>query len=257
MRKVFRNEDNANYWNRRWAESGADAAEFQNLNFYPIRYAEEAIRASRGKILEIGCGPGRIVRHYAGQNYDITGIERSEVAVNEIRKKDPSLKIDQGDALSLPYADEAFDLVMAFGVYHNIEHGLELGLSEASRVLKHGGSFVISMRPDNFEMWLNEAYWRWRNAGRPRDIFHKWLVNAPEFTNLLDAVGLRTTRVDFARNMSLLYRLPFFRRVVDHESERRARGYELNRFGILVDAWLRRIAPSQFCNVLVFSGVKR
>ncbi|MFN8700956.1 MAG: class I SAM-dependent methyltransferase, partial [Rhodospirillales bacterium] len=239
------------------AQTGADAAEFQNLSIYPIRYAEDAIRTCCGKILEIGCGPGRIVRHYAGQNYDITGLERSVVAVNEVRKKDPNLRIDQGDALSLPYADGAFDLVMAFGVYHNIENGFEIGLSEASRVLKQGGRFVISMRPDNLEMWLNEAYWRWRNFGRPRDIFHKWLVNAPEFTNMLNSVGLRTTRVDFARNMSFLYRFPFFRRFGNREAERRARGYELNRFGTFVDSWLKRVAPAQFCNVLVFSGTKQ
>ena len=37
----------------------------------------------------------------------------------------------------------------------NFESGLEMGIREVARILKPEGHFVISMRPQNFEMILN------------------------------------------------------------------------------------------------------
>lgn len=261
MRKAMRrSETNATYWDRRWAEAGSDAASFTDLSIYPIRFAEMVMHNPGERALELGCGPGRVVKHYHGLGWQITGIERSQVAVTSILDHDAALDVRVGDATDLELGDGEITVLMAFGLYHNLEHDLEEALAESARVLAAGGRFCISMRPDNIEMRLNERYWRWRN--RHRDAvphFHKWLVDAPGFAAMLERHGLHTQQLQYARNMSNLYRVPFLRERCGadaQEQERRAGGYRLNTAGRAIDGLLMRRWPAQFCNALVFIGTK-
>lgn len=262
MKKVYRTEDNRRYWDRRWSEAQEDANEFLDMSIYPIYYAERVVSRVPGRILEIGCGLGRLVKHYQAHKREIVGIERSEVAVERIRTHSPHLDIRVGDALALDFNASEFDIALAFGVYHNFETGLEQGLAELSRILKPGGYFVISMRPQNIEMILNEWYWRWKNgkSGAPREkSFHKLLVTEEEFKRLLVQQGLTTDTVYRARNMSILFRLPFLQdQEISRAPERlrRSKGYRLNAVGRAIDRLLIDIFPTQFCNVLVFEGHK-
>jgi SAM-dependent methyltransferase len=261
MKKVYRFEENRDYWDRRWFEAGEDAGEFQDLTIYPIRYAENVLSRVPGRILEIGCGLGRVVKHYHARGREIVGIERSIVAVDRIRELSPGLDVRVGDALTLNFPDESFDIALAFGVYHNFESGLEQGLTEMARILKPGGHFVISMRPHNVEMILNEWYWRRRNSQtkQSNSRFHKLLVTNAEFKVLLIKHNLIPDTVYRARNMSILFRLPLLQSTdVKNvpESLRRAKGYRLNFLGRVIDRFLTTVFPSQFCNVLVFEGHK-
>lgn len=64
------------------------------------------------------------------------------LAIAEKRFASPSTQFIQGDALHLPFEDNSFDLItIGFGV-RNFSN-LELGLTEAKRVLKAGGHLVI------------------------------------------------------------------------------------------------------------------
>lgn len=261
MKKVFRHELNEQYWDRRWSETGQDGKEFASLDIYPIKYAEMVIGKPGEKILEVGCGLGRVIKHYAVRGHDVWGVERSKVAVDRLNSESPDLKVELGSAEALPYPSEMFDVVLAFGVYHNIEVGMEAALSEASRVLRAQGRFCISMRPDNIEMNLNEVLWKWGASGHVKDVrqFHKWLTKPSPFSSLLGSHGLRVDGVYFARNMSILYRIPFLRdrsAKLGTETARRSAGYKLNAVGTRLDAVLRTCAPFQMCNVLVFTGTK-
>lgn len=261
MKKVYRSEDNRSYWNRRWTEAHEDASEFVDPNIYPIRYADQIISCVPGRIIEIGCGLGRLVKHYHSRGREIIGIERSEVAVERIRADWPHLDVRYGNATALGFDAQEFDIALAFGVYHNFETGLDKGLSEVARILKPGGHFIISMRPDNIEMILNEWYWSWKN-GRSKNtgrVFHKLLVKEGEFKELLTRNGLVTSTVHRARNLSILFRLPFLQSKDIKgapESVRRAKGYRLNSFGRIIDRMLTKAFPASFCNVLVFEGRK-
>jgi SAM-dependent methyltransferase len=259
VKKVYRHEDNADYWNRRWTEAGADAPRFTDLSIYPIKYARMVMTDPQQATLEIGAGLGRLVKHYHRDGYRITGVERSEVAVSRVKADDPAIDIRVGDVLALPFADATFDVVLAFGLYHNLETGMDRALGETARCLRPGGRFCISMRPDNVEMWANEWYWRLRqrrSRHQPRR-FHKWLVKTGEFRDVLRTHGLDTEEVHYARNMSLLYRIPWLRERSTSEGHRRAAGYRLNAVGRVLDRALAGAFPSQFCNVLVYVGTRR
>lgn len=261
MKRVFRHEKNTVYWDRRWLEAGDDASEFDDLSIYPIRYAEQVVVPNPGRILEIGCGLGRLVKHYHGLGRQIVGVERSLSAVHLLNCNAPHLDVRAGDALALDFSDCSFDIALAFGVYHNFESSLEKGIAEVSRVLKPDGHFVISMRPNNLEMRLNELYWKWKNRSKKGAalFFHKLLIEEQEFVGLLHAHKLVVTDIHRARNMSILYRLPVLRYNADNaggEKTNRAKGYRLNAVGKVLDKALTAFFPRQFCNVLVFQGRK-
>ena len=263
MKKVYRQESNPNYWDRRWEETGSDKSQFANTNIYPIKYAELVMDDKSTATLEIGCGGGRVLKHYYYQGFNITGVERSEIAVTNAKLSDHELPVKIGDAINLTFPDNSYDTVMAFGVYHNIEDisDIKTALSECSRVLKDQGKFCISIRPNNWEMNLNEWYWnRLGNkvsSSKPKKPeFHRIMFSETEFKDILAEQSLHTTTVHRARNVSILYRLKALAIYNSSESSNRSQGYKLNLIGKILDKLLVTLFPNQFCNVLVFIGTK-
>lgn len=254
MKKVYRYEDNKDYWDRRWAEAGADSQQFDNLDIYPIKYAEKVMEKGKSAI-EVGCGPGRVLKHYANLGYDICGVERSEVAVSNVKAESNNYDIRVGDVLDLPYADASFDILMAFGLFHNLENGLEQALRETRRIMRDGGKFCISMRPNNVEMNLNEIYWNFKYKGpKSGSKFHKILVNEKEFSAILGSCGMKTEKIYRSRNLPFLYRIPLLRMRSETEAERRSKGYRLNAFGRFLDKILVSLFPYHTANVIIFVG---
>jgi ubiquinone/menaquinone biosynthesis C-methylase UbiE len=100
-----------------------DEQSFDLLDFYPIQYAEQAMAdvPKTAKILEAGCGPGRLFFHYRDQGYDLTGVDFSSNAIEHIRDVDPDADVQVEDVRDLSFPDEAFDVVLGFGLFHNFE----------------------------------------------------------------------------------------------------------------------------------------
>ncbi len=91
------------------------------------------------KVLDIGCGDGRLGSLFVGRN-NVQGIDFSEKAVEDARKK--GIKALVGDVASgLPFSDEEFDIVLITDVLEHVFDPLGL-LQEAKRVLKRGGSML-------------------------------------------------------------------------------------------------------------------
>lgn len=97
--------------------------------------------------LEVGCGSG-VVTKYLAKEYggNITGIDVDPQQI-ELAKKDAdgiaNINYFEADATSLPFEDNKFDVVLAFGVLHHIENWLD-ALKEIKRVLKNGGYFLYA-----------------------------------------------------------------------------------------------------------------
>jgi ubiquinone/menaquinone biosynthesis C-methylase UbiE len=91
------------------------------------------------KFLEPGIGTGRIGLPIIQRGYFYTGIDISREMMDELRRKFPqmpqNLTLIQGDASSLPFEDNSFDVVLTTHVLHCLADPL-VGLSEIQRVLK-------------------------------------------------------------------------------------------------------------------------
>lgn len=259
MRVTYRHVDNKEYWTRRWDDIPADVP-MQNRNVYPLKYAEQTVTANDGAILEAGCGAGRILRYYHQSGYDITGIDFIDVAVEKLRATDPSLKVETGDITQLRFADASFRYLLAFGLYHNLEHGLAEAVAETARVLQSGGRVCASFRADNIQTrltdWLTER--RARKSGKMMGkAFHKINLTRREFVALFERAGFIVESVSPVENMPILYKFALFRARTHKEfDENRARseGYRLSGLGQLLQDTLMRFLPNQFCNIYVLNA---
>jgi ubiquinone/menaquinone biosynthesis C-methylase UbiE len=84
------------------------------------------------RTLDVACGTGFLTRHLQGE---VIGLDASERMLEEARKQVPDASFVQGDALSLPFADGAFDRVFTSYFYCHLERDERARfLAEARRV---------------------------------------------------------------------------------------------------------------------------
>lgn len=260
MRKTYRSRGVKEYWASRWEDIPVDAP-MANADVYPLRHAVMTVTRPSARILEAGCGAGRILRYFHARGYDIVGIDFIDVAISKLAAADPSLEVAVGDITNLQFADGEFDYVLAFGLYHNIENDLDLAVSETHRVLKPGGAVCASFRADNVQTrltdWLADRRRSIKdNAAR---VFHKINLTRSEFENLFTRAGFHIEYVAPVENMPILYKFKFFRadahKTFD-ENRARAEGYRLSWLGGLLQGLMMRFAPDQFCNIYVLIARK-
>ncbi len=261
MRKTFRRMNNKTYWEKRWGDIPADQP-MNNCDVYPLKFAQQLIRDRDAKVLEAGCGAGRILRHYHNQGIDIVGIDFVKVAIDKLKEIDSSLKVKVGDITNLPFDDQSFKYILAFGLYHNLETGLDKAIQETHRVLEIGGSVCASFRADNIQTkltdWLMERRAR-NNTGVGGDIFHKMNLTRIELEQCFQKAGFIVDSTVPVENMPIFFKFSCFQarsRKTFDENIARAEGYNLSWLGQRLQNILMRLFPDQFCNVYVLIAHK-
>ena len=254
MRTTYRSHGgNFAYWQQRWEQIPADDGAI-SLEHYPGRYAEAVMGMVDGPVLEAGCGAGRVLLHYHRQGRDIVGIDFIETAVGKLKEIQPDLRLSATDITDLPFKDGGFDAVLAFGLYHNLETGLEKALLETHRVLHSGGILCVSVRVDNIQNriidWLAERGVK-KNATQN---FHKINYTVREFNSELAKAGFTVIGSEFVENMPFLYKFSTFRHSTHRrfdEHMARTEGYRLSFLGSLLQKTLVGVSPESFCNIMV------
>lgn len=110
----------------------------------------QSILRGSERILDVGSGYGAFVLTARQAGYDAYGLELAtfdnDCARERLKVQDPQADVasifTQGSALSLPFADESFDVVTFWNVIEHIPD-YKLALKEAIRVLKPEGWIVI------------------------------------------------------------------------------------------------------------------
>lgn len=121
------------------------------------------------RILDLGCGTGESVRHLSRWG-TVYGIDASPEALGFCANKGLD-RLVRGDALRLPFADDAFDLVCGLDI---LEHLCDerAALAEMRRVCRPEGSVLLTV-PAIPLLWgehdeLNHHLRRYRKAGLRR-----------------------------------------------------------------------------------------
>lgn len=107
------------------------------------------------KLLDIGCGNGRLIELFQDKDIEYFGLDNSENLIRIAKKKYPEYTFQVADALNLPFPDNYFDKVYSIAVLHHIpSKGLRMQfLKEAKRVLKANGFLVLTVwKLNNFKV---------------------------------------------------------------------------------------------------------
>jgi SAM-dependent methyltransferase len=100
---------------------------------------------ARDSVLDVACGPGLVVRAFAGVAAQVTGIDVTPAMITRARELVLGLSnvtLDTGDVTVLPYGDHEFDVVVSrFAFHHFVDPRAVLG--EMVRVTRPGGRVVV------------------------------------------------------------------------------------------------------------------
>lgn len=103
------------------------------------------------RVLDIGCGTGNLVvavrRRYP--DVEVVGLDPDVRALDRAHRKAAraglAVRLDQGYAQEMPYADGAFDRVLSSLMFHHLGQAAKEGmLAEVRRVLRPGGLLVLA-----------------------------------------------------------------------------------------------------------------
>jgi ubiquinone/menaquinone biosynthesis C-methylase UbiE len=167
---------------------------------------EEADLIGR-RVLDVGCGTGRLVAALAERGADVSGIDVSPEMLAVARRKLPNATLLDGRAERLPFAAAAFDRVVFSLVVHLVHR--VAAFAEAHRVLASGGRLaVVTFDRSHFGgYYLQEYFPSIRALDEQRFPDREALVDE------LAAVGFHRARVVPLRQTASVDRESVLRRV--------------------------------------------
>jgi ubiquinone/menaquinone biosynthesis C-methylase UbiE len=102
--------------------------------------------ASRGRMIDLGCGPGQTTRFlFECGVKDILGTDLSSNMVEVAKGSHPSIAFEVADMLQLQYADGSVGSAIAFySIVHFDYELVKVAFKEVFRILVSGGQFLFS-----------------------------------------------------------------------------------------------------------------
>jgi ubiquinone/menaquinone biosynthesis C-methylase UbiE len=127
---------------------------FRAENQNKVRKVLERLRVEHGgRLLDIGCGTGFIIRLAADLFDEVWGIDVTRAMLALVPNSSGNVHTCEADASSLPFQSASFDVVSAYSFLHHLKE-MEPVLAEAFRVLQPGGCLYVDLEPNRL-FWEN------------------------------------------------------------------------------------------------------
>jgi ubiquinone/menaquinone biosynthesis C-methylase UbiE len=160
---------------------------------------------ARGKVLDVGCGPGILLSRMASTDLELSGVDccPEMIAEAKIRTARTGVKLVLGRAEELPFEDQTFDVVLALGVLEYLPDVIK-GLGEIARVAKPKAVIVASMlNADSvYRSWerlvyspSNDSWLQCRLGKKEKSLLH--LHGRKSLSNMMSACHLRPVNVKY------------------------------------------------------------
>jgi 2-polyprenyl-3-methyl-5-hydroxy-6-metoxy-1,4-benzoquinol methylase len=159
---------------------------------------------SRGRVLDVGCGSGELLEHFAGEGWRTYGIDPGGAAVAAAERR--GAVGHEGTLGDHPWQGERFEAIV---FQHSLEHVVEPvpTLEEARQLLAPGG--VLAIAVPNWSSWQRRLFGnRWAMLDLPR---HQQHFSPRALTRLaaglgleVDAVGTSSTAIATAYSVHYL-----------------------------------------------------
>ena len=140
------------------------------------------------RVLDAGCGTGRMSRYLADRGCQVSGVDLSPGMVAMARRDHPDLAFTVGSLTDLPYADDRFAGVMLwYSIIHTPPAGQARIFAEAARVLRPGGHLLVGFQSGEGTRDVSAAY---RRFGHEVEL-ERHCYTADQVASQLEAAGLR------------------------------------------------------------------
>jgi len=144
------------------------------------------------RALDVACGPGTLARTFAKHVAWMGGLDLTPAMLERARKDAIANHLDnfrplRGNALSMPFRDATFDIVVTSYSVHHLPDAVA-AIREIARILKPGGKFGL------LDMVVPEDASRaaaCNHIERVRDASHTHALPVSEFERLLASCGFR------------------------------------------------------------------
>lgn len=148
--------------------------------FFSDRVRDLALAASGARAgenaLDVGAGTGFLTQGLVERGLSVTALDPSQAMLDVLGARWPAVRREVGGMERVPAADGAFDRVVANMVLHHVERPAS-GLKEAARVLRPGGTLVLTdLVTHPHERLLVEHHDRW--LGFDPDVVALWMQEA-------------------------------------------------------------------------------
>jgi len=141
-----------------------------------LRWCLKDLEGVKGRVLELGCGAGGMVKaiKFYRPDLEVIGIDVNKEAIREAKKDDEGVEFMVMDAKKLRFKDKSFSAVVSFDVLEHIED-VKVVLKEAYRVLKQGGvfhNFVPLERQGGTLYWFLKVFgWKGKKMAGHINVF--------------------------------------------------------------------------------------
>ena len=150
------------------------------------------------RVLDVGCGGGFLSNHLSAEGFEVDGLDASADSLAVATRHDPTrnVRYARGDALSLPFADESFDVVCAMDFLEHVEAPARV-VAEAARVLRPRGLFFFHTFNRNILAWLvviKGVEWFVKNTPKDMHVL-RLFIRPAELRRMCEASGLNVVKL--------------------------------------------------------------
>ncbi|MFZ4515720.1 MAG: class I SAM-dependent methyltransferase [Acidimicrobiia bacterium] len=155
-------ETHAQWWQDGFTDGADPEYEDQIKPIVRTAFAEAT------RVLEVGTGEGQLARVIAERECTVVGVDPAHAQLATARARAGGVEYAHGAVGALPFADGAFDGVLACLVFEHVRD-LAPAMGEVARVLAPGGRLLVILNhpllqaPDSGwidDQILGEQYWR-------------------------------------------------------------------------------------------------
>jgi SAM-dependent methyltransferase len=117
--------------------------------------------SGRGRVCDVGCGPGHVGRYLAERGVDVFGLDLSPAMVALARRLNPAMRFEQGDLRALVLPDASLAGIVAFYSLIHLERSeVVAALIELARVLIPGSLILIAVHGGEGEVHADDWFGR-------------------------------------------------------------------------------------------------
>lgn len=139
------------------------------------------------RVLDAGCGTGRMSRYVADRGCRVEGVDLSSNMVAMARRDHGDLVFTVGSLTDLPYPDDQFAGVMLwYSIIHTPPSGQQQIFDEISRVLRPGGHVLVGFQAGEGTRDVAQAYRRFGHE----ILLERHLYTADQVAATMLAAGL-------------------------------------------------------------------